>query len=265
MNVIDGTGERHELGAPKLAAPSWDWCLLALQETNPNDLDRSQWISFTSAWKQAAWNLATEEQLIAAWSEWCSQYIVDGQSAPTPAYLRKNWLSIRNTELGWQSLLNRNGILNAKFLFGDKKAEYERKSNPLSAPPMPHEQAPQSIPVPTGELLTDREQRDYFKGCVLIGPENTIIGPRAIRYDTGSFNSRFGGKKFIIDGTGRATIEPWQAATRSTLWTIPKVDGTCFRPERQTGDIVRDGLDRTYVNTYVPATIERMTADTKQV
>lgn len=259
INVIDGTGERYPLGEPKMQAPGWEWCLRALQEANPNDFERDDWISFTAAWKQAAWNFAPEEQLYSTWAQWCSQYIVDGQSAPSDAYLRKNWQSIRSTEVGWPSVERRNGNLQALRLFGERKAEYERSSNP---PPMPHEQQhPQSMPIPTGELLTDSEQREYFRGCVLIGPENSIIGPRGIRYDVGSFNSTFGGKKFIIDNVGKTIDEAWKAATRSTLWTIPKVDGTCFRPKQVTGEIVRDGLDRSYVNTYVPATIERMDGD----
>ncbi|MET4519089.1 DUF5906 domain-containing protein [Bradyrhizobium sp. I1.7.5] len=257
VSVIDGTGERYPLGEPKMQAPGWDWCLRALAETNPNDLDRSEWIGFTAAWKQAAWNLANEDQLIQAWSQWSMQYTLEDGSKPTPAYLKKNWNSVRNTEVGWPSLERRNGNLHALRLFGQKLQEQERKSTPL---PMPHEQQ-QSMPVPTGELLTDSEQREWFKGCVLIGPENTIIGPRGIRYDVGSFNSTYGGKNFVIDGLGKTVNKPWEAATNSRLWRIPTVDGTCFRPQQATGEIVTDGLSRTYINTYIPATIERMDGD----
>ncbi|MCD9825330.1 DUF5906 domain-containing protein [Bradyrhizobium japonicum] len=262
VNVIDGTGDRYELGEPKMQAPGWDWCLRALAETNPNDLDRDAWVGFTAAWKQAAWNFAPEQQLYSVWAQWCSQYIVEGQGAPSDAYLRKNWTSLRSTELGWPSLERRNGNLHALRLFGEKRAEEQRKSDPL---PMPHEHqqssAPQSMPIPTGELLTDREQREWFKGCVLIGPENTIFGPRGIRYDVGSFNSTYGGKNFVVDGLGKTVNKAWEAATNSRLWRIPTVDGTCFRPRQVTGEIISDGLSRTYINTYIPATIECMDGD----
>lgn len=256
VSVIDGTGERSPLGEPKMQAPGWDWCLRALAETNPNDLDRSEWIGFTAAWKQAAWNWASEDQLIAEWSQWSMQYTLEDGSKPTPAYLKKNWNSVRNTEVGWPSLERRNGNLLALRVFGEKLQEQERKSNPL---PMPHEQ--QSMPVPTGELLTDSEQREWFKDCVLIGPENTIFGPRGIRYDVGSFNSTYGGKNFVVDGLGKTVNKAWEAATNSRLWRIPTVDGTCFRPRQVTGEIITDGLSRTYINTYIPATIERTDGD----
>ncbi|MEY9578289.1 hypothetical protein ABIE88_005865 [Bradyrhizobium diazoefficiens] len=257
VNVFDSTGERYPLGEKKMQAPGWDWCLRALAETNPNDLDRSEWIGFTAAWKQAAWNWASEDQLIQAWSQWSMQYTLEDGSKPTPAYLKKNWNSVRNTEVGWPSLERRNGNLHALRLFGEKLQEQERQSNPL---PMPHEPQ-ESMPVPVGELLTDSEQREWFKGCVLIGPENTIFGPRGIRYDVGSFNSTYGGKNFVVDGLGKTVNKPWEAATNSRLWRIPTVDGTCFRPRQVTGEIITDGLSRTYINTYIPATIERMDGD----
>ncbi len=40
VNVADGNGGRHELGDPSLAAPSLEWCIKALQDCDPNQLDR---------------------------------------------------------------------------------------------------------------------------------------------------------------------------------------------------------------------------------
>lgn len=271
VSVIDGQGERYELGEPKLQAPGWDWCVKALNETDPNDLDRGEWISFTSAWKQAAWNLASEDTLIQHWADWCMRYVVEDGSKPTPAYLRKNWNSVRNTEVGWPSLERRNGNLHAMRLFGEKKAEIERKAHPLSSDvstaPMPHEQqpqqsqVPQQIPVPTGEFLTDSEQRDYFKGCVFIERMGEILTPSGRFMNSTKFNGTFGGKKFIIDGIGKQTTEAWQAATRSTLYQIPKADHIRFLPSKPYGEIIKDALGRTGVNTYKPAVIDSRQGD----
>jgi hypothetical protein len=61
------------------------------------------------------------------------RFVVEDGSQPTPAYLRKNWQSIRNTEIGWPSLERRNGNLHGLRLFGEKRAEIERKAHPLSS------------------------------------------------------------------------------------------------------------------------------------
>ncbi|WP_456670434.1 DNA-primase RepB domain-containing protein [Bradyrhizobium sp. USDA 3240] len=52
--VIDGTGGRHPLGEASLQAPSLDLAMRALNAIDPNTLDRGNWISVTSAFKQAA-------------------------------------------------------------------------------------------------------------------------------------------------------------------------------------------------------------------
>jgi hypothetical protein len=113
----------------------------------------------------------------------------------------------------------------------------------------------------TGELMTAPEQAVYFKGCVLIGPRNRIMNGRRIIYDTGSFNSTFGGKKFIIDEQAKVSDEAWKAATRSTLWTIPKIDGMLFLPIEEPGKITIDNADLSAVNTYFPVTIPREQGD----
>ncbi|WP_373492120.1 primase-helicase family protein [Parasphingorhabdus sp.] len=113
----------------------------------------------------------------------------------------------------------------------------------------------------SGEYLTHIEQKQWFKGCVLIGPENRIFDSKGLKYDPGAFNSTYGGKKFMIDANGRLTDDAWKAATRSTLWTVPKVDGTTFLPSLPTGQVTTDELGRNYVNTYIPAKIESIVGD----
>lgn len=117
-----------------------------------------------------------------------------------------------------------------------------------------------SAPV-FGEMLTPDEQRAYFEGCALIGPRNVIVDRKGIEYGPGAFNAAKGGKRFIISSDGKTTDEPWKAATRSTVWTVPKVDGYAFRTDLPTGDVATDELGRTAVNVYVPARIDRMEGD----
>ncbi|MGB3347889.1 MAG: primase-helicase family protein [Brucella anthropi] len=110
-------------------------------------------------------------------------------------------------------------------------------------------------------ILDDHNQREYFKGCVLIGSENRIIGPTGISYRPEAFNAAFGGKLFIKDNHGNTTNRAWDAATNNPLFTIQKVDGTRFQPGRPSREITYDGLGRSYVNTYVPAKIETIQGD----
>ncbi|MEI9422024.1 DUF5906 domain-containing protein [Mesorhizobium sp. Cs1299R1N1] len=251
VNVIEGgNGQRHELGDPELAAPSLEELQRALDLTDPNRLNRGEWIAFTAAFKQAGWTLASEQALFDLWSAWCVKYERDDVSED-----HKQWGSIRNTELGWQSIVRRVPGLHAQLTLGSVG---NVPAQPQPSPNVP--QTPNAAPQ-FGELLTPQEQQQWFQSCVLIGPENRIIGPRGIRYDVGSFNASYGGKRFIIDTQGKVTDEPWKAATRSTVWTVPKVDGTCFRPDLPTGAFIHDGLGRSYVNTYVPAKIETLAGD----
>ncbi|UCI30514.1 DUF5906 domain-containing protein [Mesorhizobium sp. B4-1-4] len=266
VNVIDGVGGRHELGEPSLAAPSLDWIRFALKLLDPNDLDRGDWISFSAAVKQAGWTLTDPDTLFHIWSDWCARYNTIGHDGKPrvndPGENLKQWLSFRNTEVGWPSIERRVPSLLAYRTLATPPAQTALAqpavtTATLPTPPMP---APPELDC-SGEMLTHMEQQQWFKGCVLIGPENRIIGPRGIRYDVGSFNASYGGKRFIIDALGKVTDEAWKAATRSTLWTVPKVDGTCFRPDLPTGEITGDGLGRSYLNTYVPARIETLAGD----
>ncbi|MER9170404.1 DUF5906 domain-containing protein [Mesorhizobium australicum] len=258
VNVIDGSGGRRELGEPSLAAPSLDWLRFALKLLDPNDLDRGEWISFSAAVKQAGWTLTDPDTLFHIWSGWCARFAGNDLGENL-----KQWLSFRNTEVGWPSIERRvPSLLAYQHLMVPPSQPVETipampGTTSSAVPPMP---APPELDC-SGEMLTHMEQQQWFKGCVLIGPENRIIGPRGIRYDVGSFNASYGGKKFIIDGTGKVTDEAWKAATRSTIWTVRKVDGTCFRPDLPTGEITGDGLGRSYLNTYVPARIETLAGD----
>ncbi len=258
INVVSSGGERAELGDPEKAAPSLQWLQFALENADPNEMNRSDWVAFAAAVKQSGWSLTDPDSLYSMWSSWCSRY-----EHNDPAENLKQWNSIQNAQLGWKSIEYRVPAVRAH-------AQFSGVTQPqtVSAAPQLGQAQPKGSHIPeppvmncTGELLTALEQQSYFAGCVLIGPKNRIMNGRGITYDPGGFISQYGGKKFIIDGQGKATDDPWKAATRSTLWTIPKVDGTRFLPNEAAGKIITDNAGLTAVNTYVPVTIPHVQGD----
>ncbi len=257
VNIIDGgVGVRLELGDPSLAAPSLEWVRRSLTLVDPNDLDRGEWIAITSAIKQAGWSLASPEALFDIWAEWCAQYVANDHGEN-----RKQWDSIRNTELGWPSLLRRVPTLQAVYTFGGIDRSVMVPVAPDDAPvaavagdagvvvsPMPTNEPP---PLDcSGEYLTHIEQAEWFKGCTFVVNRGEILMPDGRFLGSGKFNGARGGKKFIVDSVGKMTNEAWAAATRSTLWTVPKVDHTRFLPAKDHHTVVTDELGRKGINTY---------------
>lgn len=262
VNVIDGgAGQRHDLGDPELAAPSLHWIEYGLNLLDPNKLDRGEWIATTAAVKQAGWSLTDPDNLFRIWSEWCATYTEND-----PAENLKQWNSVRNTELGWQSFLNRVPALRATMTLMNRPAG----AAPVTAPPMPVAAdpalPPPAMPEPpaldcSGEFLTHFEQQQWFKGCIFVVNVGEMLAPDGRFLNKTQFDVAFGGKKFIIDAVGKMVNEAWQAATRSTLWTVPKVDHTRFVPDMPHGEIITDELGRKGVNTYKPAKITRQPGD----
>jgi hypothetical protein len=269
VNVIDGgIGTRHELGDPELAAPSIAWLDRALELADPNAMDRYEWIAITAAVKQSGWSLTDPDTLFAKWSKWCERYTENN-----PGENAKQWNSIRNSELGWQSLLTRVPTLRAAITFGGVQHSVPGEAQP-AVPPMPvdgvsglpavNAAPPMPEPQPldcSGEYLTHLEQQQWFKGCIFITNIGTMLTKYGRFLNATQFNVEYGGKKFIIDTTGKMVNEPWQAATRSTMWTVPKVDHIRFVPANEYGTILTDDLGRTGVNTYRPAIVPRMAGD----
>ena len=257
VEVLDGgSGERHALGDPTLAAPSVAWLKRAMELVDPNELDRGEWIAMTAAVKQAGWTLTDEATLYQMWTEWCARY--DKNDA---AENDKQWKSLRQTELGWHSLVRRVPSLKAAMSFGEAQVV---PSLPGAAPvttaalPMPE---PQPMDC-SGEFLNHLECEAWFKGCVYVGSHSKIMLPNGKMYNSGQFNaSEFAGKKFIITSDGKTTDEPWKAATRSTLWRVEKVDHLRFLPEHKPGAIITDVLGRKGVNVYIEPNIEMVAGD----
>lgn len=241
VNVLDvGSGERKPLGEGA-QAPSLEWCERALQLADPNTMDRDEWIAFTAGWKQASWTCGTEEQIFKLWSDWCARYEKNDVGENL-----KQWRDITDSQLDWKSIQRKSPQLQANMSFGV----------PTTAPVVPGAPVP-PLPSPppldcSGEYLTHVECEQYFKGCVSVVGMNRIMTPEGEFLNSAQFNQRYGGKLFIITSDGKKTDEAWKAATRSTMWSVPKVSHTRFLPMQPTGEIVTDALGRKGVNTYIP-------------
>ena len=252
VQVIDGgAGERHELGDPAMAAPSLAWLQRGLDLVDPNDMERYEWISFMAAFKQAGWSLTDPDSLYAMFTAWCERYAHNDTGENL-----KQWNSIRNTEVGWPYMVRRVPTLSLSAAPAAPVAPVVA-GEPAAVPPMP-EPAPLDC---SSDILTHLEQQMWFKGCVAIERTGEILVPTGRFMKPGQFNMKYGGKQFVITATGKMTDEAWKAATRSTLWTVPKADHTRFLPELPFGEIITDQLGRRGVNTYIPVKIKRVKGD----
>jgi hypothetical protein len=109
--------------------------------------------------------------------------------------------------------------------------------------------------------MTEYDCQEYFKDCYFVNRTGEIFSKSGRFMNSTKFNGRFGGKQFIITSTGKLTDDPWKAATRSTCWTVPKVDHIRFLPDRVPFEVIQDDLERDGLNTYIPAKIKTMEGD----
>lgn len=256
VNVIENFGGgRHALGDATMTAPSLEWLKFAMKLVDPNQISREEWVSLTAAIKQAGWNHADDATLLTLWQEWCALY-----EHNNPGENLKLWNSIRDSEVGWGSLERRTPV-RAYIDFG--------MAEPPAAPavsqpsqPSPAENTPGSAPAlmdtsflhdTSGEILDAGGCTVWFKDCFFIERMGEIFSPRGRFMNSTKFNGQYGGKHFVITSTGKTTDEPWKAALRSTIFTIPKVDHVRFLPDQPTFAVIEDNLGRRGLNTFIPA------------
>lgn len=251
VNVLNHIAVRSPLGDPEMRAPSLDWLRYAmtLPELNPNELDRQEWLSITAAFKQAGWTLADEQTLLSIWQQWCALY-----KNNDVAENLKLWNSIRDTEVGWGAFERRTTI-KAYLDFGSDPIKL---LNGAAAQGREHgvtTQVAGSNPVRAtfdSDILNGEDCLRYFEGCVKITRTGEIFSPRGRYMNATQFNMLYGGKQFIITNGGKVTDEPWKAATRSTMFSLPEVDHIRFLPSEKPLTIVYDSMKRPGLNTYIP-------------
>jgi hypothetical protein len=125
---------------------------------------------------------------------------------------------------------------------------------PPSAPSLGHTTITQTI---AGSQIID-----YFKDCVYVARDNVIYVPGApAGLGQSQFNAIYGGPKFYLGAQGEEpTKSAWECFTTNQILVMPRVWATCFRPELPArGPVLIEGL--LYLNTYVPAVIDRRVGD----
>ena len=269
VNVIDHVGMRSPLGDPQMKAPSLEWLRFALHLLNPNELDRSEWMSISAAFKQAGWSLADENTLLSIWNEWCAQYEKNDVGENF-----KLWHSFRETEVGWAAFERRTAIKGHMMHYGLQNAPAVTQG--VAQPREPVAGGGDSVgAVPTHptstvtqkelddlpELLSGAQCKKWFHECYFVSRTGEIFGPRGRYMNSTQFNGLYGGKHFIITGGGKATDEPWKAALRSTVYTIPKVDHVRFLPDQPPFAMIKDRMGRNGLNTYIPIKYDAVQGD----
>lgn len=271
INVVEHFSSRRPLGDVEMQAPSLDWLKFALESKDPNDMDRSEWLSMSAAFKQAGWNLTDETTLYNIWNAWCERYTLKGGN--NVGENLKLWNSIENTETGWATFERRTAV-NAYIKFGDappptipKQTQSVEQSGGMSPMVLTPEQAlinSQNTPVKNiykqerepekyHAIISENECPEWFEGCYFVEQSGKIYTPSGRFMSSTQFNGAYGGKLFVITTQGKVTDEPWKAALRSTCWTIPKVDHIRFLPDEAPSAIIRDSLGRKGINTFIPA------------
>lgn len=238
VNVIGHTDDYRPLGTVEMSAPSLEMLKQALYMLNPNNMNRDEWLSTSSAFKQAGWNHANPETLYNIWSEWCVQY--DGNDL---AENRKLWGSIYNTKVGWTAFERKTAI-----------GGYQHFGTPSQGDMSVGAQV--GVPFEWPEIMDAENCKEYFKDCFFIERTGHIFDSSGRFMNSTQFNGRYGGRQFMTTTTGKLTDEPWKAATRSSLWTIEKVDHIRFLPDEPPRKIIIDGMGRKGLNIYTPAKVE---------
>lgn len=294
VNVFDNFTSRFPLGEPSMAAPSLDWLRFAVASVDPNDMDRTEWLSFSAAIKQAGSSLTDEQTLHDIWAEWCDKYTANDRGENF-----KLWNSIKDTEVGWTSIERKTNV-KAYMQFGFKDAptinngsmpvshasdhgtQYQTDANnefqsfntgdvmvgyPIDKTRQStqeiHSNQINTVPDSTAfdEILDPQDCKSWFQNCYFITRTGEIFSRAGRFMNSTKFNGLYGGKHFIITSTGKSTDEAWKAALRSTVYTIPKVDHVRFLPDKPLFHIEPDAMKRLGLNTYIPAQVEMYQGD----
>jgi hypothetical protein len=105
------------------------------------------------------------------------------------------------------------------------------------------------------------QQIEYFKGCAYVRDIHRVFTPDGMLLKTEQFNACYGGYLFVMDSINDKTSKSaWEVFTQSQAYNFPKVHTTCFRPEREPGEIIHEEGWQ-LVNTYVPTETERQKGD----
>ena len=111
------------------------------------------------------------------------------------------------------------------------------------------------------QYLAVTQQLEHFGGCVYIRDLHRVFTPDGALLKAEQFKAVYGGYVFALDSMNDKTSKnAWEVFTESQAVNFPKAHDVCFRPERKPGDIFTEE-GQLFVNTYVPAGVERKDGD----
>jgi len=143
--------------------------------------------------------------------------------------------------------------------FVQKVAEGRKSSAGAALPPVDREElvevarsAGREVRPINAEYMNPAQQLDHFDGCFFLSESAKVFDlTRNAIVGKGSFDVLKGGHLFVMDPLGQKTTgSAWDAFTLSRVNVPQIVDDLCFRPEIESGAVIRDG-HRTLVNSYV--------------
>jgi hypothetical protein len=122
-------------------------------------------------------------------------------------------------------------------------------------------EAPKATTVTGSTFLGIDEQIKLFSGCVYVTDIHRVLTPGGTMLKPDQFRVIYGGYTFMMDNANeRTSRDAYEAFTQSQAFRRPTADGTCFKPDRAPGEIIRDA-GRSRVNTWWPVDVPRQTGD----
>lgn len=110
------------------------------------------------------------------------------------------------------------------------------------------------------QYLSGAQQKDYFKGCVYVTDQHSILTRDGVLLEAGQFNAVYGGYEFQMESEGKSSKKAFEVFTESRLIRFPKVAKTTFRPDLPFQAITEvDGFSA--VNVYKPAKVKCIKGD----
>lgn len=103
------------------------------------------------------------------------------------------------------------------------------------------------IKIEYDELMSVRQQKTFFKGCVYVLEERKIMVPKGMMLKQDQFRVMYGGYSFIMQkDSAKPTYSAWDSFTENRMFNFPKVRRMRFLPGRPHGEISGDGVNVFY-------------------
>lgn len=144
-----------------------------------------------------------------------------------------------------------------------------KKTNVLQDKPTPEIQTraiSKLVPIRKNgnTILSVEQQIKYFTGCAYVRNSHSVLVPGGELIKPDQFKATYGGYLFVISEEGKTTDDPWRAFRNSQVLQTPWVNGSCFRPDLLSGEILEKSDGRTYVNWWWPVNVKRTKGDPDQ-